>query len=182
MWLLRAISREKIPSGWSSPTYFTWNCTVDIGIFKETYTYFRYFRGVGWVMVWTPCPQLWIHPCRTVAAYLKVVRRRKPWSAEGTGGGRAREGDYSPLVRGVWGASPEKSFEFWALLCAFLMGFLCVWDQILVVLFTKIFLVAWETECWTKLISDSHMFFFIYSACFFDIISSLSSQVLATYF
>ena len=29
---------------------------------------------------------------------------------------------------------------------------------------------------------QSHVFFFIYSACFFDIISSMSPQVLATYF
>ena len=65
-----------------------------------------------------------------------------------------------PLVRGGLGASPEKIFEFWALPCAFLMGVLCVWDQILVVLVTQIFLVAWETECWTKLLSDSHMLFF----------------------
>ena len=63
---------------------------------------------------------------RAVAAYLKVVRRRKPSSAEGTRGGRAREGmipplvrgvwgassDDSPLFRGVWGASPEKIFKF----------------------------------------------------------------------
>ena len=33
---------------------------------------------------------------RAVAANLKVVRRRKPSSAEGTKIGRAREGDYSP--------------------------------------------------------------------------------------
>ena len=36
-----------------------------------------------------------------------------------------------------------------------------------------------ETECWTKLFSDSHMvsfYFFFYSACFFDIISSISPQ------
>ena len=26
--------------------------------------------------------------------------------------GRAREGDYSPSRKGVWGASPEKIFEF----------------------------------------------------------------------
>ena len=31
---------------------------------------------------------------RAVAAYLKVVRRRKSSSADGTRGGRAREGDY----------------------------------------------------------------------------------------
>ena len=40
------------------------------------------------------------HHYRAVAAYLKVVRQRKPSSAEGTRGGRAREGDIiPPLVR-----------------------------------------------------------------------------------
>ena len=43
-----------------------------------------------------------------------------------------------------------------------------------------------ETECWTKLFSDSHMllffYFFLSSACFFDIISSMSPQVLAKNF
>ena len=85
--------------------------------------------------------------------------------------GESTRGGYS----GVWGASPEKIFEFLALLCAFLTGFVCVWDQILVVLVTRYF--------WTKLFSDSHMFFFTFfsSACFFDIISSMSLQVLAKY-
>ena len=65
-----------------------------------------------------------------------------------------------------------------------LMGFLCVWDQILVVLVTKIFLVeekpnagqnCFQTVTW-------FLFTFFYSACFFDIISSMSPQVLAKYF
>ena len=54
-------------------------------------------------------------PCggyRAVAAFLKVVRRRKPSSAEGTRGGRAREGDYSPLVRGFGGPPPRKVLNF----------------------------------------------------------------------
>ena len=45
---------------------------------------------------------------RAVAAYLKVVRRRKSSCPEGTRGERAREGDYLPLVWGVLGASPEN--------------------------------------------------------------------------
>ena len=48
---------------------------------------------------------------RVVVAYLKVVRRRKSSSADGT---RGREHE-----RG----SPREIFEFLALLCAFLMGF-----------------------------------------------------------
>ena len=46
-------------------------------------------------------------------------------------------------------------------------------------LLEKIFLVTRETECWTKLCSDSHIFFYFFStACFFDIISPMSPQVL----
>ena len=59
---------------------------------------------------------------RAVAAYLKVVRRRKPSSAEGTRGESMR-GGLLHLSLGGFGASPENIFEFWALLCAILMGF-----------------------------------------------------------
>ena len=46
-------------------------------------------------------------------------------------------------------------------------------------LLEKIFLVTAETKCWTKLFSDSHDFFLLFStAYFFDIISSMSPQVL----
>ena len=51
------------------------------------------------------------------------------------------------------------------------MGFLCVWDQILVVLVTKIFLVAWKTECWTKLFSDNHMLLCCFFLLFFQHVS-----------
>ena len=37
-----------------------------------------------------------------------IERRRISPSAEGTSGGRAREGVRPPLVRGVWGISPTK--------------------------------------------------------------------------
>ena len=47
----------------------------------------------------------------------------------------------------------------------------------------KIFLVMQETECWTKLFSDSQDFFYFFStACFFDIISPMSPQVLESTF
>ena len=49
--------------------------------------------------------------CRAVTAYSKVVRRMKRSSAEGTRGGGEHE-IIPPLVRGAWGASPEKNFEF----------------------------------------------------------------------
>ena len=55
---------------------------------------------------------------RAVAAYLKVVRRRKSSSADGMRGGEHERGT-PPLVRGL----PREKFDFLALLCAFLMGF-----------------------------------------------------------
>ena len=70
---------------------------------------------------------------RAVAAFLKVVRRRKSSSADSTRGGRAREGD--SLVRGDRG-SPREIFDFLALLCASLMGFYAFrTDQISVTIF-----------------------------------------------
>ena len=46
-------------------------------------------------------------------------------------------------------------------------------------LLETILLVTRETECWTKLFSDSHDFFYFFStACFFDSISPMSEQVL----
>ena len=49
---------------------------------------------------------------RAVAAYLKVVRRRKPSSAEGMRGGRAREGGSFPLSLGGFGGPPPRIFFF----------------------------------------------------------------------
>ena len=46
----------------------------------------------------------------------------------------AREGE-STLVMGGLGGFPRENFEFLALLCASLMVFLCVWDQISVTIF-----------------------------------------------
>ena len=45
-------------------------------------------------------------------------------------------GGLFPSRQGGWGVSPEIFFEFWLLLCAFLMRFLCVLDKISVVLVT----------------------------------------------
>ena len=53
-----------------------------------------------------------MHLGRAAAVYLKVVRRRKPLSAEGTRGGEHERGIIPPLARGFGGASPEKIFEF----------------------------------------------------------------------
>ena len=46
-------------------------------------------------------------------------------SAEGTSGGEHERG-YSPCCKGVRGISPEKIFNLWLPLCAFLMDFGCV--------------------------------------------------------
>ena len=53
-----------------------------------------------------------------------------------------------------------------------------------ILLLEKIFLVTRETECWTKLFSDSHDFFYFFfsTACFFDIISPMSPQILESTF
>ena len=100
---------------------------------------------------------------RAVATCSKVVRQKKSSNAEG----------------GFWGSPPSFFFKFWALLCAFLMvgpDFSRFGHNLLL---EKIFLVTQETKCWTKLFSDSHDFFYFFSsACFFDIISSMSLQAL----
>ena len=50
-------------------------------------------------------------------------------------------------------------------------------------LLEKIFLVTQETECWTKMFSDSHDFFLLFcTACFFDINLPMSPQVLESTF
>ena len=50
-------------------------------------------------------------------------------------------------------------------------------------LLENIFLVTRETECWTKLFSDNHNFFYFFSTeRFFDIISLMSPQVLESTF
>ena len=49
---------------------------------------------------------------RAVAAYLKVVQRRKASSAEGTRGGEHKRGTIPPFARGVWGPPPRKFLNF----------------------------------------------------------------------
>ena len=131
---------------------------------------------------------------RAVAAYLKVVRRRKLSSAEGTRGGEHEgEGDYSiiPLLLGGGGlgASPEEIFEFCALLCAFLMGGFKRLGPDFSRFGHKDIPFRVRNRMLDKIFfRQSHVFFFFFffyffpSACFFDIISSMSPQVLAKYF
>ena len=69
-----------------------------------------------------------------------------------------------PLVRGVCGGLPRELF--WILsasMCVF-NGGLCVWDQILVVLVTKIFLVARvRNRMLDKIVfRQSHVFFLLF--------------------
>ena len=71
---------------------------------------------------------------RAVAAYLKVVRRKKSSSSDGTRGGRAREGDFPSYQGGGGGGGgvgglPRENFEFLALLCAFVMVFYAFWTR-----------------------------------------------------
>ena len=44
-------------------------------------------------------------------------------SAEGTSEGGEHEMGYSPSRKGGWGMSPEKIFDLWLPICAFLMNF-----------------------------------------------------------
>ena len=64
-------------------------------------------------------------------------------------------------------------------------GVLCVWDQILVVLVTKMFCRVRKRMLDKIVFRQSHVvvffFYFFSSACFFYIISSMSPQVLAKY-
>ena len=80
-----------------------------------------------------------------------MVRQRKPSSTEGTRGGRAREGDYSPSRKGgVWGASLEIILS--ASICVFSWGFMRLGQDFSRfghnLLLEKIFLVVGEIECW----------------------------------
>ena len=74
---------------------------------------------------------------KAIAKYLKVVRRKKSLSAEGTRGGEHERGDYSCSHKGGLGDLPKENFGILALLCAFLMGVLSHWDQISAVLVWK---------------------------------------------
>ena len=63
------------------------------------------------------------------------------------------------------------------------MGFYAFWDQILVVLVTKISVLSRELDKIVFRQLQVVVFFtFFSSACFFFIISSMSPQVLAKYF
>ena len=93
-----------------------------------------------------------------------------------------------PLVRGVWGVSPpppEKKFEFWAFLCAFLMGFYAFrtrfqsfWSRSFAR--KEIFCHA-RNQMQDKIVFRQSRFLF-FTACFFDIISSMSPQGLESTF
>ena len=48
---------------------------------------------------------------RVLKSCTAIGRHRRSARAEGASGGRAREGEYPPLVRGVRGITPEKIFK-----------------------------------------------------------------------
>ena len=99
------------------------------------------------------------------------------------------EGGLIPLSRGGFRESPPNFFLI-------LGASMCVFNGFFFMhlgpdfspfghnlLLEKIFLVTRETECWTKLFSDSHDFLLFFStACFFDIILPMSPQVLESTF
>ena len=97
---------------------------------------------------------------RAVAAYLKVVRRRKPSSAEGMTGESTRG-----LGGGGWGPPPGKNLNFERFYVRFNGVFMRLGPD-----FSRFghkgISCRRETECWTKLFSDSHMvsfYFFLFS-------------------
>ena len=51
-------------------------------------------------------------------------------SAEGTSEGESTRGGIPPLVRGVRGISPDKIFDLWLPICAFLMHFGSVFSRL----------------------------------------------------
>ena len=97
----------------------------------------------------------------------------------------AREGDHSPYRKGGLGVSPEKNFEFWALLCAFLMGFFAFgtrfqlfWSRSFA---RKDIFCHARNQMQDKIVFRQSRFLFS-TACFFDIISSMSPQGLESTF
>ena len=120
---------------------------------------------------------------RAVAAYLKVVRRRKSSSADGTSRGE-HERVIFPLVRGVRGSPPRK-FCLLALLCAFLMGFYTFGTRLQTRFFNR------KDISWRVIKPNAKqnrfqivtiIFYFFSSAYFLDIITPMFPQVLAKYF
>ena len=92
----------------------------------------------------------------------------KAFCAQRASSANDTRGGLIPLSTGGFrGSPPSFFFQFWALLCAFLMGFFMHLGQDFSpfgqdLLLEKIFLVTRETECWTKLFSDSHDFFYFF--------------------
>ena len=74
---------------------------------------------------WTPsliCLQARRHVFKSCPADVRA-------SALGTSVGESTRGGNPPLVMGAWGISPEKFFDLWLPLFAFLMHFGCVLGQ-----------------------------------------------------
>ena len=61
--------------------------------------------------------------CRFLKSGTAIERHRRSARAEGSSGGRAREGVIPPLVSGVWAISPNNFFEFNMSVEAILMHF-----------------------------------------------------------
>ena len=120
-----------------------------------------------------------------VPAYLKVVRRKKSSSADGTRGERAREGDF-PSYQGGGGIGglPRENFEFLALLCAFLMGLYAFWTRFQSRLFARKD-ISWRVRkpnAKQNRFQIVTIFFLFSSAYFLDIMSPMFPQVLAKHF
>ena len=103
------------------------------------------------------------------------------------GGQDTRGGIHPPLDRGVKGVSPKFFLILGASMGVF-NGFLCIWDQISVLLVTifcekRYFLSREKLNAGQNCFLTVKIFLnFFSTACFFDIISPMSPQVLESTF
>ena len=117
---------------------------------------------------------------RAVAAYLKVVRRRKPSSAEGTRGGRAREGGLFPLSLGGLGGLPLDFFLFLsASMCVLMCVFHAFGNRFQSRFFARKY-ISWRVgnQMQDKIVFRQSLFFLI----FLQHVSLTLFQALAKYF
>ena len=122
-----------------------------------------------------------------VAAYLKVVRRRKSSSAEGAKGWEHERGIIPPIFFFFWGGGVEgipweNCWILSASICVFNGLFMCLGPD-----FSRFGHKDISCRVRNRMLDKIIIVFrqsnvFFYSACFFDIISSMSPQVLPKYF
>ena len=104
---------------------------------------------------------------RAVAAYLKVVRRRKPSSAEGTRRGSTRERYYSPLVRGFGGSPRENFWNLSASMCVFNGVFMRLGPDFSLFCHKDISCRLWNRMLDKTVSRESHVFYYFFVSSMF---------------